>query len=144
LQDPFFDQTPTYRGAFDPDLPMVAQWTRGWSNFDPQNTNYDDGVTPTGVGDVTPAKEIDVVLENRPNPFNPTTTIHYSVPVSGHVTLQVFDVTGALVETLVDGFVEAGDNYQEVFNANNVATGTYFYRITGNGFTKTAKMVLLK
>jgi hypothetical protein len=142
LQDSFFDQTPTYRGAFDPDLPMYAQWTRCWSNFNPQFTDYDDGAGPTAVGDGVPEMD-DVVLENRPNPFNPTTTIRFSVPTAGHVTIQVFNVRGELVATVLDREM-AADTYEEVFNATGLATGTYFYRIAGNGFTKTAKMVLLK
>ncbi|MGD8412731.1 MAG: T9SS type A sorting domain-containing protein [Candidatus Latescibacterota bacterium] len=144
LQDAFFDTSPTYRGAFDPDLPMYAQWTRCWTNFDPQNTDYSDGVTPTAVtddGGTAPKK--DVVLENRPNPFNPTTTIRFSVPASGRVTIQVFSVRGELVATVLDRDMSAGV-FEEVFNAAGLSTGTYFYRITGNGFTKTSKMVLLK
>ena len=143
LQDPFFDQSPTYRGAFDPALPMYAQWTRCWSNFDPQNTDYSDGVVVTGVDDGAAPQKADVVLENHPNPFNPTTTIHYSVPTAGHVTIQVFSVRGELVATVLDRDMSAGA-FDEVFNAAGLATGTYFCRIVGNGFTKTSKMVLLK
>jgi hypothetical protein len=141
--DGFFDTTALYRGAFDPDVPMYAQWTRCWSEFDPQNRDYTNGETLTGVDD-RPVQKDDVVLENVPNPFTPTTTIRFSVPVSGYVTLKVFNVRGELVATIVDGHMEAGEIYEEVFNANNLATGTYFYRLTGNGFVKTAKMVLLK
>ena len=141
--DGFFDQSPTYRGAFDPDLPMYAQWTRCWTNFDPQNTDYSDGVTPTAVTSDGAAPMKDVVLENHPNPFNPTTTIRFSVPAAGHVTVQVFTVRGELVSTVLDRDMSAGV-FEEVFNAAGLSTGTYFYRITGNGFTKTAKMVLLK
>jgi hypothetical protein len=138
----FFDQSPTYRGAFDPDLPMHAQWTRCWSNFDPQNTDYSDGVAPTAVGDGAAPRK-DLVLENHPNPFNPTTTIHYSVPVAGHVTIQIFNVRGQRVATVLDREMGVGE-FDEVFSATGLATGTYFLRITGNGFSKTSKMVLLK
>jgi hypothetical protein len=139
--DNFFDQTPTYRGAFDPDLPMYAQWTRCWTNFDPQNTDYSNGTVVTGAD--RPAQKQAVTLENYPNPFNPSTMIKFSVPVSGHVTLSVYNVRGELVKTLVDEAMDSGV-YEEAFNANGLASGTYFYRVTGEGFTKTAKMVLLK
>jgi hypothetical protein len=132
----------TYRGAFEPDVPMHSQWTRGWTDFDPQNNDYQYGVIFTGTeGPSAPA--MDVVLKNRPNPFNPTTTIEFSVPTAGNVTVTVYNVRGELVKTVVDRHFEAG-SFEEIFNANDLATGTYFYRIKGNGFTKTAKMVLLK
>jgi hypothetical protein len=137
-----FDTTPTYRGAFDPSLPMYAQWTRCWTEFDPQNVDYSNGIVVTGAKERTPA-QTEVILENYPNPFNPITMIRFSVPVAGHVTLKVYNVRGELVSTLIDRDMDAGV-FEQVFNAEHLATGTYFYRITGNGFTKTDKMVLLK
>jgi hypothetical protein len=82
-------------------------------------------------------------LENYPNPFNPTTTIKFSVPTAGIVKIEVFDVRGAKVATVIDQHMKAGV-FEETFSAPNLASGTYFYRITGNGFTMTDKMVLLK
>ncbi len=87
--------------------------------------------------------------QNIPNPFNPTTTIRFDVPPDGGaVTLRVFDVGGRLVRTLVDGMESPGQK-SVMWNGRNenghpVATGTYFYRLTGPGFVETRKMVILK
>jgi hypothetical protein len=89
------------------------------------------------------------LYQNRPNPFNPNTVIHYDVPVSGgRVTLQVYDVEGRLVRTLVDAYQSPGRKMATWYGRNdhghNVSTGVYFYRMTAPGFEMTRKMVLLK
>ena len=81
--------------------------------------------------------------QNYPNPFNPSTTISYSVPSNSPVTLKVYDVLGKEVTTLVDE-VKAAGNYQVNFRASNLASGTYFYRITAGAFVQTKKMSLVK
>lgn len=81
--------------------------------------------------------------QNYPNPFNPTTKIDYYLPESGIVKLQVYDVTGRLVSTLIDGQQKAG-NHKVSFNASNLASGVYFYRINFGGKIITNKMMLLK
>jgi hypothetical protein len=82
--------------------------------------------------------------QNYPNPFNPSTTIRYALPTAGKVKLQIYNVLGALVETLVDEERQAGQ-YTITWNASNVASGVYFYRLTTeNGLTKIRKMMLLK
>lgn len=80
---------------------------------------------------------------NYPNPFNPTTTIHFDVPKLTEVRLEIFDIQGRLIETLVDGQLAAG-RYERQWNAENVASGTYLYRLTAGDFSKTQHMVLLK
>ena len=89
------------------------------------------------------------LYQNVPNLFNPTTVIRYDVPVGGgRVTLKIYDVAGRLVRTLVDGVEASGEKRVTWYGRNNrgsrVATGVYFYRMTGPGFTKTRKMVLLQ
>ena len=81
--------------------------------------------------------------QNYPNPFNPSTTIEYSVPESGHFMLKVYNTIGQEVATLVNGEVNAG--YHKVsFNAKNLASGLYIYRLTGNNINLVKKMMLLK
>ncbi|HPF35650.1 T9SS type A sorting domain-containing protein [bacterium] len=126
----------SYRGAFDPELPMSEQWTAGWTNFDPKGTSY--------VTAVEAAPLVRADMGNYPNPFNPATTIKFSVPRSGRVSLQVFDVRGHVVSTLVDGELEAGDGHEVVFAPKNVASGTYMYRLQGEGFSETRTMQLVK
>jgi flagellar hook assembly protein FlgD len=89
------------------------------------------------------------VYQNVPNPFNPTTVIHYDVPAGqGKVTIRIFDVGGRLVRTLLDDPQSAG---QKIVTWNgrddggqSVASGVYFYRMTAPGYERTRKMVLLR
>jgi hypothetical protein len=83
------------------------------------------------------------LYQNCPNPFNPTTTIRYELPEASNVKLQVFDLTGRLVETLVDENQPAGE-YLIGWNAQNVSSGIYFYRMQTDGFTSVKKCVKLK
>ena len=81
--------------------------------------------------------------DNYPNPFNPVTTISYALPRSGEVTLIVYNLLGEEVTRLIDGFQQAGE-YKTIWNASDVSSGIYFYRLSTNDFTETKKMVLLK
>lgn len=90
------------------------------------------------------ASELDYRLDqNFPNPFNPATIIKFSVARAQNVTLEVYDVTGKLVSTLISGKIEGGNNSIQ-FVANNLPSGLYFYKLTTNTFTETKKMILLK
>ncbi len=85
---------------------------------------------------------------NHPNPFNPRTTISYSMPEAGAVSLQVFNLRGELVKTLVDEVVAAGD-HEAVWNGRDnggagVASGVYFARLASNQGVLTRKMVLTR
>lgn len=83
------------------------------------------------------------LVQNFPNPFNPSTKISYTIPESGNVSLKVFNVLGSQVAELVNGEIEAG-SYDITFNASNLPTGTYFYRLQTSSSVETKKMVLLK
>jgi hypothetical protein len=102
-------------------------------------TGVSDAAGPTGFS----------LYQNVPNPCNPTTTIAYDVPEGGgHVTLRVYDVSGRLVNTLVDDEQSFGRK-TTVWDGRNhrgesVASGVYFYRLTAPGFDMTRKMVLLR
>jgi hypothetical protein len=81
--------------------------------------------------------------QNYPNPFNPTTTIQFSVATHGGAFLQVFDITGRLVTTLLDEELPSG-KYSMVWDASNVASGIYIYKLTSGGETLSKIMILLK
>ncbi|MCC5927048.1 MAG: T9SS type A sorting domain-containing protein [Bacteroidetes bacterium] len=81
--------------------------------------------------------------QNFPNPFNPTTNIEFSIPQSSSVTLEVFNMQGQSVATLVDGMLGAG-THRVNFNAANLPSGMYMYRIQAGSFTQVNKMMLVK
>ena len=81
--------------------------------------------------------------QNYPNPFNPSTTIKYQIPEDGMVTLQIYDILGKEVKTLVNENKAAG-RYEVNFDASDLATGVYLYRIKVNDFVSVKKMLLVK
>jgi uncharacterized delta-60 repeat protein len=83
------------------------------------------------------------LYENYPNPFNPSTTISWQSPVGSWQTLKVYDVLGNEVVTLVDEFRGAG-RYEVNFNASNLPSGIYFYKLQAGDYVQTRKMILLK
>jgi hypothetical protein len=83
------------------------------------------------------------LMQNYPNPFNPSTTLSYSLPSADHVRLQIYDVLGHHISTLVDVHQSAGQ-HRIHFNASNLSSGIYFYRIQSSNFHATRKMILIK
>lgn len=81
--------------------------------------------------------------QNYPNPFNPETKLSYKLPVTGKVSLKIFDILGREVATLVDEVKEAGA-YDVSFNGKGFASGAYFYRFQTGNFVKIKKMILLR
>lgn len=81
--------------------------------------------------------------QNFPNPFNPATTIHFDLPNAGKVELIVYDILGREIATLIDKELMAG-YYRVVWDAPNVSSGIYFYRLTSEQGTRTRKLVVLK
>lgn len=81
--------------------------------------------------------------QNYPNPFNPSTKISFSLPVSGLVTLKIYDMLGQEVMNAVNEVKEAG-KYEVEINAGYLASGMYFYKLNSGEFTETRKMLLLK
>ena len=81
--------------------------------------------------------------QNYPNPFNPTTNIKFSVPESGNVKLSVYNLVGEEVAVLVNGFSQAG-TFEVTFDASNLSTGVYLYKLQSANSVQTKKMMLLK
>ncbi|MEQ8523412.1 T9SS type A sorting domain-containing protein [Gracilimonas sp.] len=82
--------------------------------------------------------------QNYPNPFNPSTVISYQLAGNSLVRLEVFDVTGRKVAVLVNGVRKAAGTHEVTFDAENLASGVYFYRLETAGQTLTQKMLLVK
>jgi len=84
-----------------------------------------------------------VLLQNYPNPFNPATVIRYQIPVRSRVSVNVYDVLGRNVATLVDEVQEVG--YKSIeWDARGIASGVYFYRLQAGAFTESKKLILLR
>jgi len=143
--DAFFDNV-TYRGAFVPGQPMSAQWTAGWTNFEPEN--YNPEVT-------TDVKVVDNKLpstfqlnQNYPNPFNPSTKISYLVKELSHVLSAVYNILGQELVTLVNRELAAGrytvDWSGMDSKGSSFSAGIYFYRMTAGSFVETKKMIMVK
>jgi len=99
------------------------------------------GVTSSGSNDVLPAAF--ALYQNYPNPFNPTTEIRYQTSEVSRVTLDVFDMLGRKVATLVDEV--QGSGFKSVkFDAGGLASGVYFYRLNAGGFVETKKLMVIR
>ena len=81
--------------------------------------------------------------QNHPNPFNPITTIRFTVPERTRVAFVVYDVTGRSLKTLIDDVIDPG-YHRAVLDATGLASGVYFYRMVSGDFIETRKVVLLK
>ena len=84
-----------------------------------------------------------ILSQNFPNPFNPSTTIKYSIPQLSSVQIKIFDVLGNEIETLVNEEKPVG-TYELNWNAANLPSGVYFYQLQAENFVQTRKMILLK
>lgn len=100
---------------------------------------------------ITDVEEADATLptafaldQNYPNPFNPTTTIKFSLPETADVRLEVFNLLGQKVMTLVGGTKMPAGHHQVTFNAQDLASGMYIYRIEAANFVSTKRMMLIK
>ncbi|MFH1852045.1 MAG: T9SS type A sorting domain-containing protein, partial [Candidatus Neomarinimicrobiota bacterium] len=80
---------------------------------------------------------------NYPNPFNPSTTIGYALPEAGMVTVKIYNLLGAEVATLANGFREAG-RYSVRWQANNMSSGVYLVQMRAGDFSQTRKIMLMK
>lgn len=123
-------------------LTGILEYTYGNYKLYPR-TNSDFG-TITGVHRIqSPHPKLYTLDQNFPNPFNPTTTIRYTVPNTGTVTIAVYNILGQEVATLVNMRQSAG-TYTVKFDASKFASGVYFYRLTAGSFHSVKKMMLLK
>lgn len=83
------------------------------------------------------------LYQNYPNPFNPSTIITWQQPSESHVLLKIYNILGKEVSTIVNEIKPAG-KYKITFDASNLASGVYFYRLITNSFNETKKMILIR
>lgn len=108
-----------------------------------QQTKIQSVTQPTGISHNGEIPASYSLSQNYPNPFNPTTNIHFSIPKDGNVSMKIYDITGAVVQTYSDGFMKAGSYNVEV-DASSLASGVYFYTLKTADFMQTKKMILVK
>lgn len=108
---------------------ITSDWTETPANIAPQTS--------------TSSKSDRIGLWNSPEPFNPSTMINYSLPADGQVRLEVFNISGARVATLVNGFNQTG-SHQINFDASHLPSGLYVYRLNFAGESVSSKMLLVK
>ena len=87
--------------------------------------------------------ELYELSQNYPNPFNPSTNIQFSIPQASDVQLEVFNLLGQKVQTLVSGKLNAGMHTVN-FDASSLSSGVYLYRIRAGNFVQTKRMLLIK
>jgi len=124
-----------FAGAFNMAGTIPANNIASWGN--PLGIHYLNGEVPAVYS----------LSQNFPNPFNPSTTIRFSIPevpgISQNVRLVVFDMLGTEVKTLIDSKLNPG-TYEYDFNSEGIASGTYFYKLTAQDYSETKKMIILK
>jgi len=146
LIPPFASFTDTLR--FSPD--SIKQYSEKIFIYSNTLTSPDSiivsgvGLTPVTVENFTgELPKIYSLSQNYPNPFNPATTIYFSIPLNSFVSLKIYDDLGREVSILVSENLSAGI-YARRWNAKNLPSGIYFYRLQAGSFSETKKLILLK
>jgi len=117
----------------------------GFSNYKLLPRKNDDFVGYVAdVEDITELPAKYQLSQNFPNPFNPTTTIQYTIPNESIVTLKIYNILGQEVKTLINHEILSLGRHEVSFNANSLPSGIYFYRIQAGNFVDVKKMTLLK
>jgi hypothetical protein len=121
-----------FEKLIDGDGIPVSQWLNTGSSFEGEMA-LQVPTTPVGF----------VLLSAYPNPFNPTTTISYSLPEASRIDLTIFDLNGRRIATLVDGWRDAG-YHEATFDGSHLASGMYVFTLVAGNFAESGKMVLVK
>ena len=114
-----------------------------FAGFGPTNLYFNSSNLVSDVRDLPGTVEKYSLAQNYPNPFNPSTKIRFSVPEQTNLTLKIYNTIGQEVASLFNGEIAAG-NHEVNFDASNLSSGIYFYRIQSPSFNSTKKMILIK
>nr|MDA3883961.1 T9SS type A sorting domain-containing protein [Candidatus Delongbacteria bacterium] len=129
------------QGTTDPVINDGAVHYDGWSGAIGGSQAAIQPIVASGIDSNMP---LETSLEqNYPNPFNPTTTINFSIVEAGNVSMNVYNFSGQLVRSLVNGQMNAGMHTAN-FDASNLSAGVYYYTLEANNMTMTNKMILVK
>jgi endonuclease/exonuclease/phosphatase family metal-dependent hydrolase len=130
-----------YDNAVDTSWAM-SDMVYGAGDYGTPGRAWDDS-TSAGIDDVIALPKEFVLYPAYPNPFNPTTTIRFSITVTHASLLEIYDITGRMVETLVNERLLSG-KHEIIWNASNQSSGVYFVRLSNSTFQQTKKLILLK
>lgn len=134
MMDPNVNELGTYDGYEDfKNWVYVGVYENDWEYEDTTSVGIDKDLTPKDF----------TLSQNYPNPFNPITQIQYEMKSAGQVNMELFDIRGAKVRTLINENKPEG-SYEFAFDGSQLSSGVYFYSMTANGITKTRKLVLMK
>ncbi|MEX0929252.1 MAG: T9SS type A sorting domain-containing protein [Balneolales bacterium] len=132
----------TFSGSFD-FITLVAV------NIKEKNDNEENpgsrgySYSTSNTGDNKPLVSKYKLVGNYPNPFNPTTTIQYNLPETAHVRIEIYDIKGRKIKTLLNKTQDEGSHY-ETFKARNLASGVYLYQLQAGDYVQIKKMMLVK
>jgi len=132
---------------------LIIKWPRGlvqtYTNVTPERfykAIEGQGLNEIVIGITQTSHEVPgsySLSQNYPNPFNPVTRIRFELPTGGNVTLDVYDVTGRKISTLLSSELKAG-TYETDFDGFGISSGVYFYRLSSGDFIETKKMLMIK
>lgn len=123
----------TFEKSLAGDGAIIEQWLNTGEPFDEQMATASTEASPLQYS----------LGNNYPNPFNPATTLSFTLPQAGQVNLAVYDISGRWIATIVDGYRQAG-THEVTFDGSSLASGIYIYRLGAGDFSATGKMVLMK
>ncbi len=127
-------------GSYSNEITFLKAWIRDRIDWMNQNVS---GLLITSINNNEYKPSSFLLKQNYPNPFNPITKIQYEIPVEGKVSINVFDILGREIKTLLNKYLKPG-KYEIEWNADNFVSGIYFYQLKANSFIQTKKMILLK
>lgn len=139
------DTIPTYIRQGDTFDELIGILWYSFGNYKLLPRKDDDFVGyVSDVEEITEQPREYELAQNYPNPFNPSTKIQYALPVEGNVTLKVYNILGQQVRTLIDNQLLPAGRHEVTFDAANLPSGLYIYRLQTNNFVDVKKMMLLK
>jgi len=133
---------------YHPHVETYQDYNSGTSGWDNSSRNTYEYIQSSGIEDDTIIPE-SFTLSNYPNPFNPETTIRFTLPEAAEVTVMIYDITGALIRTLKENDQYSAGAHRIVWDGmdsagRSAASGVYLYRLQSEHFTKTKRCVLMK
>jgi Secretion system C-terminal sorting domain len=140
--------TDTLLNCFPLDSNKKFYWRVNAAN-DRDTSDYSVKSSFTTGNQITAVKECEGIptefrlAQNYPNPFNPTTIIRFEIPHNSYASIKIFNSLGQLVVTLIDNVIASGEHSVE-WNALNIPSGIYFYRLQTDKYSETKKLLLLK